>query len=322
MLETTILRTSPRFPYHVALIGDVRINAFALPGGGVYVCAGLIPILGEDYGLWAAVLGHELAHTILHHPHLLYLRSLRHAEQAAMLQAQAEHGYSAALWVLLGLSVGDQLLELKLSREEEHEADRLGVLIMAEAGYHPNFAFAMHRRLLRVTGGDASKFGALFSTHPRWETRDERTMQVYSEALAVHESHWADPERSPGGNPPPVGFINSLRGVTDNQHKCVEIEVGYSIHDARGRQLGVFALFLHKKKFVTAALPEFRTSDGSLIASRTITVSSPHESGLATLKIPTEALGTKERKLAAYVSIVTEVEILDSARVNVTFPKP
>jgi predicted Zn-dependent protease len=91
---------------------------------------------------------------------------------------------------------------MKLDRNDELEADRLGLMMMAQAGIHPDYALTLMDRLKHVTG-DRSKFAAfLTSDHPRWETREKKTKQVYQEALLTFQTRWKDSSQSPGGTPP------------------------------------------------------------------------------------------------------------------------
>src|SRR2546429_1932448 len=66
--------------------------------------------------------------------------------------------------------------------------------------------FRSLHHILRATTGERSKFAAFFSTHPRWETRDQRDDRAYADALAEYGRSWPDPDASPGGKPPMVAF--------------------------------------------------------------------------------------------------------------------
>jgi hypothetical protein len=80
-------------------------------------------------------------------------------------------------------------------------ADRVGLLMMAQAGYHPDFALALYGYLERRLG-DRLRIGELFSDHPRWRSREERDLRARGAALAIFHSRWQDAAQSPGGLPP------------------------------------------------------------------------------------------------------------------------
>jgi hypothetical protein len=86
----------------------------------------------------------------------------------------------------------------KLDRDQESAADRLGLVLAAQAGYHPAFGI-LAARILREKLGAQSNFGAFFADHPRWTTREERIDRNYSEALAAFNQSWPDAASSPGG---------------------------------------------------------------------------------------------------------------------------
>ena len=80
---------------------------------------------------------------------------------------------------------------------------------MARGGYHPDFALSFQQRF-RFRVGDQSKFAAFFSDHPRWATREERTIRTYEEAIRIFEHLWPDPALSPGGLPPVVATLGKI----------------------------------------------------------------------------------------------------------------
>jgi len=90
---------------------------------------------------------------------------------------------------------------MKLGRDDELEADRLGLLMMAEAGYHPDYALLLMRRLHESTGDHGKVATFLLSDHPRWETREKKVQEAYSEAMRIFQTHWQSAENSPGGVP-------------------------------------------------------------------------------------------------------------------------
>ena len=322
LLQTRVAASGPPLPYEVTLIQRRDINAYATPGGKVYVTSGLISLLGNDPGMWAGVLGHEIGHTLGRHHYRAYLRALQNQRLAAYYRALAAAGDESATWALLAHNIAGGLVNLKLSRDDEHEADRLGLMMMAEAGFHPDFATTFQRRM-RNTVGDHSKLRAFFSDHPRWVTRQQRTMKVYKKARTFFESRWTDPSQSPGGTPPPVATLGKVAVRRDKVTKAVNIDIPLSIRNAKDAPIVVAVRFTRKKKPVMAALPEYQLSDGSLAAFHSLTPESWDVSTTVSVRVPTAALGTKHRKLKGTVAIVAGDELLDQSKpFKVSFPKP
>lgn len=151
-----------KFDFH--LLGDSQtINAFALPGGQVFLTAGLYNKLSTD-GEIAAVLGHEIGHVLARHG----------AQHVA--KAQLSQGLSQAAVVGTGDYRSGQLaqmvgglLNLKYGRGDELESDTLGVRLMSEAGYDPRAMLSV-MRILAAAGGDRQGV-EFFSTHPNPQNR-------------------------------------------------------------------------------------------------------------------------------------------------------
>lgn len=157
--------------YHFILLNDKEtINAFALPGGQVFITRALYDKLGDEAEL-AGVLGHEIGHVVNRH--------------AAEHMAKGQFGQMLTVAFGVGASGGDdggrraamiasmvnQLTQLKFSREDESEADRFGLQYMAEAGFDPTAMLDVMEVLKSVSkGGRQPEFMA---THPMPETRLE-----------------------------------------------------------------------------------------------------------------------------------------------------
>ncbi len=180
-------------------------NVFSSPDGTIYVDKGLAEILGSQSGLWAAALSHEIAHIARRDwaRRYLFQKSLEEGG-AAQITLGAAGGYSGS-WM-------DPRTVSKLlagfSQAMEIEADSEGLMLMARAGFHPNFVPALHH-LLRSQSG---QFDGAFadSTHPDWESRDERLRKMYLLAGKEYDRLWPDRYASPGGNPPVVVYARPL----------------------------------------------------------------------------------------------------------------
>src|ERR1700733_13767324 len=171
---------SQPYPWRLTLINNNVVNAASTAGGKIYVHGGMLPLLGQNKGLWAAVLSHETAHTGRRHQVILYQRRLYNQRMIQYYRARIAAGDKSANWGLIGFVAASSVALKKLERDQEHDADQQGMLLMARAGYHPDYVFALHHLLLMNTG-EQSKFAAFFSDHPRWETHDQRDDKVYTD---------------------------------------------------------------------------------------------------------------------------------------------
>jgi len=177
-----IARISPKpdWDWEFSLFENDSPNAFALPGGKVGVNTGLFKAAENDDQL-ASVIGHEVAHAIARHG----------AER--MSQGQLAQGGVAAAGVatggnelaVLGSAVAAQyLLTLPNTRTQESEADHIGLLYMAEAGYDPRAAVALWENMQRIGGNGPLEW---MSTHPSPGNRIKRLQELMPEALAIYQ---------------------------------------------------------------------------------------------------------------------------------------
>jgi len=176
---------SRQFPYEIHLIQSDEANAFCTPGGKVFVLSGFTSILREDDNLWAAVLGHEIAHAVRSHvtsqekqakglsTFTKVLGSLGNLapglSRAGDLDKYAKAADVAGK-VSLGMGVLNPFLMRKFSRNDEADADAQGMLYMAKAGYDPAAAVRFHKELVERFG-DSKAFTTFVSTHPRESVR-------------------------------------------------------------------------------------------------------------------------------------------------------
>src|SRR5687768_13520553 len=171
------------YAWEFKVLEDKQANAFCLPGGKVAVYTGLLPITKDDAGL-AAVLGHEVAHAIARHggervSQTLLVQTGLAATQVA-LSGNDPHTVQAVTSLLgAGASVG---VLLPWSRTQESEADRLGLIYMAKAGYHPSAARDLWVRMAELSKGRQQPL-ELLSTHPAPTTRIQDIERWLPEAL-------------------------------------------------------------------------------------------------------------------------------------------
>jgi Zn-dependent protease with chaperone function len=322
LLDTSFVRQGDPFPYRLTLFAGNSINASSSAGGQIMAEGGIVRILKDSPGLWAAVLGHEIAHTRSHHQYKAYIRLVELEEKIDYYKRRAAAGDQSANWALLALNLAGGLLNLKLSRDEELEADRLGMFMMAEAGYHPDFAITCYRKIA-FKSGDQSKAAAFFADHPRWETREQRALRAYDDALEIFNSRWPDIDSSPGGRPPVIANLNDIVVEKDSNNRMAIIRGTLNIRNAKDTDIAVGAEFYHKDTQVPSFVDKYRTKKGYLWSVVQGRPQSMNETIRIQIHVPTDAIGINQRKLNAYlVAFEPGGEVLDtSKKFNVSFPK-
>jgi predicted Zn-dependent protease len=155
--------------FTVTLLNSPVNNAFAIPGGYVYVTRQLMALMNDEAEL-AGVLGHEVGHVAAQHGQRRQKAAQRNAVGGALLGALAgaflgDSGFAGL--VQKGIGTGSQLLTLKFSRSQEYEADDLGIRYLAGAGYDPRALSDMLASLAAQSDLDAQVAGSARST-PEW----------------------------------------------------------------------------------------------------------------------------------------------------------
>lgn len=158
----------PDFRWEFVVIEDPSPNAFCLPGGKVGVYSGLFRYLKNDADL-ATVLSHETAHVLARHAgERLSHNMLAQMGGTGLNVALAGMGAApgAGQLAMLGYGLGTQMgLLLPYSRKQEFEADRIGLILMAKAGYDPALGVDFWKRFAQAKG-DRARLPAFISTHP------------------------------------------------------------------------------------------------------------------------------------------------------------
>ena len=155
--------TGTPFPFTVNLISDKNINAFALPGGPLFVHSALI-LAADNEAQLAGVIGHEMSHIVLRHSTNQMSKQNLLQIPAALAGAVAGNGMLGQL-ERAGVGLFANGLALKFSRTDESQADYNGALIVAEAGYNP-LEMAHFFEKLEAQGGSKGKVAQLLSDHP------------------------------------------------------------------------------------------------------------------------------------------------------------
>jgi predicted Zn-dependent protease len=152
------------FQWEFNLIQSNEINAWCMPGGKVAVYSGLMPLAPSDADL-ATVMGHEIGHAIARHSAERISRQLV-VQGAGGVVGAATGGQTQATQTVINslYGVGGELVLLNYSRQQESEADRLGLTFMAMAGYDPHLAVIFWNRMAAQNKGGSPP--VLLSTHP------------------------------------------------------------------------------------------------------------------------------------------------------------
>jgi hypothetical protein len=208
------------------------------------------------------VLSHETEHAAQRHWVKKYLYDVYVSELIRYWQTRAQLGDNAANWALIGLRISAPIAAAKLSRNLEHDADIKGMMLMAEAGYHPDYVFALHHLML-MNIRDQSHFAAFFSTHPRWETRDQRDDKAYAAALAEYSRRWPDPALSPGGQPPEVVFVGKPEATEKKKDGTADLILPLYCRNTKD-PLSVTVHFSKDKQWLKTEDFQYRDSSGNL----------------------------------------------------------
>ncbi len=174
------------YEWEVNLVEDDQLNAFCMPGGKIVYYTGLLKVTTTDAEI-AAVMGHEIAHALANHG--AERMSLAYGQQlGAVLTALATGNSSPEeqqMWMTV-YGVGSNLgMMLPYSRTHESEADKIGQIIMAIAGYNPDAAVEVWKKMSEMSGGQPPEF---LSTHPSHETRKSNLKMWSHDAKRIARS--------------------------------------------------------------------------------------------------------------------------------------
>ena len=174
------------YKWEFNLVESAEVNAWCMPGGKVVVYTGLLPVAKDEAGL-AVVMGHEIAHAIAGHGGERMSQQLAAQLGGTALDAAlaSKPAQTRQLWSgAFGLGAQYGVL-LPFSRQQESEADRLGLVFMAMAGYDPHTAIEFWGRMSAAAGGQ--KPPEFLSTHPSDATRIAKLNQLLPEAMGYYQ---------------------------------------------------------------------------------------------------------------------------------------
>lgn len=169
----------PDFPYQFKVVNLAEVNAFALPGGFMYIHRGLIEAAGSEAEL-AGVMGHEIAHVALRHGTNQVSKAYLAQAGLGLLGAMLGRGGSGRSTEQIIGAVGGFGLNatfLKFSRDAERQADLMGAQILARAGYDPMAMAHFFEQLREMQGRDPSGLEKFFSSHPAPADRSDHVQR-------------------------------------------------------------------------------------------------------------------------------------------------
>ncbi len=173
------------YKWEFNLVDDPQVNAWCMPGGKVVVYTGILPVTKDETGL-AVVMGHEIAHAIADHGNERMSQQLiLQMGGAALSEAMKEKPEQTQQLWMTAFGVGAQYgAVLPFSRMQESEADQMGLIFMAMAGYNPNKAVEFWTRMSKSGG---QKPPEIMSTHPSDETRIKQIKEHLPEAMKYYK---------------------------------------------------------------------------------------------------------------------------------------
>ena len=225
----------PDLPWQFQILDTQVVNAFALPGGPVYITRGILAHMESEAAL-VGVLGHEIGHITAHH-------SVRQISRASLA------GFGLGLGAVFFpetrpfgdlIESGMGLLFLKFGRDDEREADTLGVKYTVDSSYDPTEAAKFFQVLRRLGEKSGQSIPSWLSTHPDPQDREERilresqTMAESAESLVVGEEEFK--RRLEGlvyGENPRHGFLEGTRCKHPDLRFQIDFPAGWKVENTR-----------------------------------------------------------------------------------------
>lgn len=174
------------YSWEFNLVQDKNVNAFCMPGGKIVVFEGLLPVTQDESSL-AIVLGHEIAHAVARHSAEQMSKKMKQQYGTQVLGQIAQVVGVSSSVIDIGTMVaqtGFQFKNLSYSRDHEHEADHMGLIFAAMAGYNPEVAVSFWQRMAAQSGGNTIQ---LMSSHPSDASRIASIRKWMPEALQYYK---------------------------------------------------------------------------------------------------------------------------------------
>ena len=168
-----------KWQWEVILIGGQQVNAFCMPGGKIAVFSGLLLGLQLTDDEAAVVMGHEIAHALREHARERIAKTELTRLGASVLSEFVGGGKYSGLF-----SAGGQLMTLKFSRDDETEADTVGLDLAARAGYDPRAGITLWKKMMAANKGAPPQW---LSTHPSGKNRIGEIERHLPEVMPIYE---------------------------------------------------------------------------------------------------------------------------------------
>ena len=172
------------YRWEYKLVDDPAVNAWCMPGGKICFYSGIMPVCKDDAGV-ATVMGHEVAHALANHGQQRMSGGILQQVGAAAVSVSTQNASEKKQqqW-MTAYGAGSQVFGmLPFSRSHESEADKIGLTLMAMAGYNPEHAIAFWQRMASATGNE-NKPPEFMSTHPSHNTRINNIKTLIPQAKA------------------------------------------------------------------------------------------------------------------------------------------
>ncbi|MGO3858148.1 M48 family metallopeptidase [Neisseriaceae bacterium CLB008] len=178
--HTTVFRPdADQFNWQIEVIKSNEVNAFAMPGGKMVVYTGIVNQLKLSDDELAAIVGHEMAHVLREHSREQVSQDFAKSQGLSLVGKLA--GLSSSQ-TDLAAQVGNLAVTLPFSRTMETEADRIGLEMMARAGYNPEAAVTLWQKMAALGAS-----GGMFSTHPASEARQKELQKFIPTLMPLYE---------------------------------------------------------------------------------------------------------------------------------------
>jgi predicted Zn-dependent protease len=174
---------APKWDWEVNTLETKELNAYAMPGGKIMVYSGLANQLQLSDAELAAVIGHEIAHALREHSRERISRA--YAQQLALAGVAVVTGAGEGAMNIAN-TVASVTFQLPHSREQESEADVIGVELMARAGYDPHAAVSVWKKMMAANDGGPPEF---LSTHPSPQSRIEELQQLVPKVMPLYKKN-------------------------------------------------------------------------------------------------------------------------------------
>lgn len=175
------------FKWEFNLVDDPTVNAWCMPGGKVVFYTGILPVCKDEAGV-AVVMGHEVAHAVANHGGERMSQGLVVQGVGTGLQIAMQEKPALTQQIFMqAFGASSQVGMLKFSRVHESEADEMGIIFAAMAGYDPRNAPAFWERMKAMSGGQSPP--EFMSTHPSHDTRIQQLNALLPKAIKIYDKY-------------------------------------------------------------------------------------------------------------------------------------